>query len=52
MYAIPANSPPLSIASSERRAIEKLSLESQVLISQIGGVGGAENVDIVYRSPV
>ncbi len=51
LSSIPANSSPVSLTSSERRPIEKFSLESKILISQIGGAGGAENVDIVYRSP-
>ncbi len=52
LSSVPANSSPVSLTSSERRQIEKFSLESKVLISQIGGARGAENVDIVYRSPM
>lgn len=51
MSSVPVNSPVLSIASADRKIVEKMRLESNVIISQIGGGSTLTGIDIVYRSP-
>lgn len=51
MYSIPTNSPVPPITSPDRKIVEKMMLESNVIISQIGGGSTVSGIDIVYRSP-
>ena len=51
MSSIPANSPVSAISSPDRKIVERIALESNVIISQIGGGATVTGIDIVYRSP-